>query len=936
MNKRIIAVLLSLAATFTGFNVFGDDGSANPGNVELKEISIEKKESKIDEATKKTLELLHSFGVFEKWTDENVESEKNVTRAEFAMMAYDLFNGNLTAGKCSFGDVSDSDKFYNAVSALSNNGIIDGDENNNFNPNEEITVGQASKIAVLMLGYRLQAEYEGGYYMGYIKLARDNDLYPGGASDSSMTYADVISLMFDITQTDICTVDISNRSISTRKNNTFLNEYYDIYKIDNGYCERNSYSGTLGKSACQDNTVVIDGIEYADNDNIATEYLGYNVSFYYHDDEYEKAIVYIKPYIKVTQTTISTSDIIDDSSLTTSCIPYETESKDKKFLLDEDVTVIFNGVETSSYTVELFKSADGSIVAVDNNSDNKIDTLIIKSYEYYIVDKVDVNNNMITDKFERIFDCAPDDDPEKITWRDADGQPVDIKDLYEWDTLAIERSVDGSYFKVTVLKKFVEGTINSVSGANNKTEVVIDDIKYAVSSKYYQGESNKFPAEVKVGSDVFAVLNLSNEIILLDASASEYKWGILMKVVQDEENEDTYIARLIAADGLKYEYRLSDKVIIDGKKFTHKNSSYDGIIAALQQGDVLTYLSDEEKDNNPGYITPSNFVYQLIRYEATSDGEIKSIDTASPDYGKPTEELIQLSPSKIDTKTSRGIRMGFKSNDNTFNKIIKASASTICFCVPSPLSYGDESAFVVTDYTYFKNDKSEVIIPYGVSFEDTMGIKAIVMIDSFRSSISSSSELLMFDEAEYMLTADDDPVVSIKAWYGNAQNTLLCNIDAYEKTTLNKGDLFRYSKDARGFVNELKKVFDLETETILDTEGVNISNSNAPLRYLYAGVYDKSDLGVLKMASVYENGKFSIVNPVNIEKNNLLELHTFNLYNAFRGVAVYNEEGKKITAGTIDDVKPYKKYKPNYSKVLLITMYQEARYLYIYNLENDD
>lgn len=937
MNKRIIAVLMSLTVSLAYIQTFAQENSSESGDITLKEISLEKKDIKIEDKTWEYLNILHSFGIYENMTAENIDSTAKVTRAEFAQMAYELFNGNLTPGKCGYNDVNDSDSYYEAVSALTQNGILQGDENNNFNPNDEITVGQASKIAIMMLGYRYHAEIEGGYYVGYNKIAQDNRLYPGGSSDRSMNYAEAILLMYNITETDIAFVDISNRNISADSGTTFMNEYFDIYKVDDAYCESNMYSGIVGKSACSDNCVVIDGGKYSDTSNIAAKYLGYRVSFYYRDNDDDEEIVYILPHKKVTEKYILSMAVIDDSNLTSSCIPYETEKNDKKLLLDEDVTVIYNGVETSGYTADLFRNVNGSFTAVDNDSDSKTDTLIIKSYEYYIFDKIDITNNIITDKFGRILDIAPDDDEEKIIWCDADGNQYNINDLIEWDALAVEKSTDESYYKITVLNKHIEGKLTNFSGSGKEKKAVINGNEYKISDHYYQSSDNKFPVQGNIGVNVFAVLDVNDEIILFDAANSgEYKWGILIKISPYEDTDDKYFAKVIASDGLQYTYELDKKVAIDGKKYSSKTATgYTAMISALQDGDVLSYLSQEEKAENPGYEIPADFVYQLIRYEISKDGKIKAIDTTAKNSDNPVQELTQLTASKINTRISRGVSMAYKSNDSTFNKIIKANASTMVFCVPSPISYSDESAYIVESYKYFQNDKSETMIPYGISFEDTMGIKAIVMIDSFKSNLSNS-DIVMYDEAEYVLSSDDEPVVSIKTWHGKTSETLLCGIEAYEEVSLNMGDLFKYQKDAKGIINKIEKVFDVKEEKVLDSGGTDISNPNASLRYLYADVYDKSDLGVMKMSSVYENGAFSVVNPVTISKNSLLELHTFGLYNAWKGIAVYNEDNKEIRTGTYDDIKTYKTFTSNCSKVLLITQYQEARYLYIYNLRKDD
>lgn len=71
---------------------------------------------------------------------------KSITRAEFAKIVYNVFNVEKSTESSNFSDVSNTSWYYEAVNALTQNGIIDGYDDNTFRPNESITRQEASKI----------------------------------------------------------------------------------------------------------------------------------------------------------------------------------------------------------------------------------------------------------------------------------------------------------------------------------------------------------------------------------------------------------------------------------------------------------------------------------------------------------------------------------------------------------------------------------------------------------------------------------------------------------------------------------------------------------------------------------------------------------------------------------------------------------------------
>ena len=112
--------------------------------------------------------MLVELGVIAGYPDGSFGPQKNITRAEFAKMAYTLkygsdSNGDLFAAQKSvFTDVEGNANVAWAkgyINYCANQKIVSGVGNNKFNPQGNITVAEATKMILVILG--CDAEKEG-------------------------------------------------------------------------------------------------------------------------------------------------------------------------------------------------------------------------------------------------------------------------------------------------------------------------------------------------------------------------------------------------------------------------------------------------------------------------------------------------------------------------------------------------------------------------------------------------------------------------------------------------------------------------------------------------------------------------------------------------------------------------------------------------------
>lgn len=124
---------------------------------------------------KEQLEILKKYGIMTGDPDGNLRLEDTLTRAEAAKMIIAAQNyvrdDESYFEKSEFPDVWETHWAKLHINMAKNMGIVEGDENGNFNPEKEITNEEVVHMLVNLLGYKAMADTTGGYPAGSISTA---------------------------------------------------------------------------------------------------------------------------------------------------------------------------------------------------------------------------------------------------------------------------------------------------------------------------------------------------------------------------------------------------------------------------------------------------------------------------------------------------------------------------------------------------------------------------------------------------------------------------------------------------------------------------------------------------------------------------------------------------------------------------------------------
>lgn len=174
------------------------------------------------------------------YEDGEIKPENNITRAEVATIFFRLLTDDARArfwsSENDYTDVATDSWYNNAVSTLSNMGIINGYDDGTFQPNASITRAEFTAIATRFFDYT--AEYDGAFndvasgswYADYVQAAVDMGLvdgYPDGGfhPNSYITRAEAVTIVNRV----LNRVPHEDYLLSTRVMNTWPDNVYGAW-----------------------------------------------------------------------------------------------------------------------------------------------------------------------------------------------------------------------------------------------------------------------------------------------------------------------------------------------------------------------------------------------------------------------------------------------------------------------------------------------------------------------------------------------------------------------------------------------------------------------------------------------------------------------------------------------------------------------------------
>lgn len=840
-------------------------------------------------------------------------SEKSTfSRYDFAKTLLNIVGvGSNTAADTvtKFSDVSESQS--GVVNAVTSIGLMNGCSDTTFEPDSTVTLNQAVKMILSVMGWSSVAEDDGGYPGGYRSTAAKLGLLRNvnGGGDDALTCDDFAAIIDNALDADVLSAKVyrhSTEEYERVRGESFLKTFYG-YERERGKIEGNSTTYLYKESDLNDGYVCIGGKIYKCDVDLEP-YLGYTVTYYYKrvtGSEYDE-IFYIGG-LEDENRVVNISTFDDDVSYQNNqytVTPADSRKKDN-YSLANDKDVIYNGKYLGSYqeAEETFVPEYGSVKLVD--SGNGFDTVVITDIKTMMVSSVDYNQEIIYgqngDKAIDLSDC------EEPVILDAEETPYKLKDITKGTVVSAIISKDGKNVKLYISNKTVAGPLCEIRKGNISKDLVIGDRFYGGNVRETYGTVNGYfdTDDLTIGTLGTFYLDYRGKVAAFEVGTSLDEVGYLV---------DAHLTDAGFASELEFKiYDSSDKIVYL-KAAEHINIDNVMIKKASEAINTLKKGTGE-------------VISQLVLYKTNVNGEVVSIDTAYNKQPGMAADYRTIAPPEGDDEDS--FRVTFSCilptiddsgtlvtsdrtvvcnpNSGTFeNKVLLKNNPTI-FIVPRNAKEGEDEMFIMSGSAWDIGDNnSSKIEAYNTNGESLLADYLVVYADP------GAYGTTWMDEYKYGLITDIKSV--LKDGVEVKEIVLEDGSSRYAENAsmlkgVSVGDYIKFTQDKRNFITRPSVIlFDADQRTVYG--GNPSAGWNDYYRMMYAGVYDKTG-STLKLVPSSNNppADFS-------EQNILLKSELIGCSGA--RLFVYDSDKKIVKAGAQKDILSYKDAADGCSNILVV------------------
>jgi hypothetical protein len=698
--------------------------------------------------------------------DENGEYrlDDTIIRSELTKMAVTAMGMEAVAqsskGNRDFDDVGIDHWANGYIHTAVNLGIVEGDGDGNFRPNEEITYREAVAVMVRAAGYEHAAQSRGGYPKGHIAVANENKMLKSveGTSEEPISRGNVAMLTNNTLETKKMEQTGFGSSPSYEvTDKTLLSDNLSTEKI-NGQIKAVGPVALSGNEPVNENQVKVDDEVY-DIAYPVSNLLGYNAVCYIQKNSLGEKELILALTSSSKNKTIKISD--DQFVKLTKKGSYDaveyyestSSSKTSTASIASDAQIIYNnrGAEFSLDLINLTGKA-AYMTMLDSNGDNVYDIVFVTEYSNIVLDYVSSGKAIGMDGTAIRFD--------DIKYKMYHGfNEIEPDELRKWDILSVSESLDKEYTEIYVTRNTVKGKVTSI----NEDGYVIDDTEYKAAKSLSD--------TITLGMDTEFCLDISGKIAAVKSVSNVSDAYAYLTNAYKNESGDNVIIKITDKTGEEMTLTLADRVKLNG--------------STVKADEVLSSLVKESK-----------VVKQLITYARNTSGKVTEINIANnkSESGAADTEHFTLN-LKLDNAlyTASTSKLGN----------IRITDKTIVFDV------SDESNIKVADKSVFDNNQTYSGYVYDMS--ESYSASVIVLVDTaFKPA--ADAQLAIVKSISSGTNKDDEKIDILTALTDGKE----VKLNAVDSETLVKdggkklaaGDVIRYKTDSAGEIAGISVVFD--------------------------------------------------------------------------------------------------------------------------------
>ena len=723
----------------------------------------------------KPIQILSALDIMNGDENGQYRPDDTIIRSEVTKMvihALGLEDAAKSAGGVTkFPDVK-ADHWANGyINLATSSGIIIGDDNGFFRPNDAITYAEAMTIMVRALGYEPIADQKGGFPSGYMSVATSNGLTKNveGSMHEPIKRGSVAFLTTNTLETNL----MEQTGFGSNINYEVVDKTLLVDKLkvtrDSGQITAIPSAGIEGDSSLAKGQIKIGDNVYETAYNM-NNLLGYNVEYYVKTDNIgTETVILALPEDEKNKTLNITGEMFNAITTKNSnkAIEYyksEDSSRVSYAELSPKATLIYNG-KYSEMSDELLNMKDksGKVTLLDTDRDGKYDIAFVTYYENMVVEEVTATGKIV-DKYG-LPTLKLD---ENVDYRIRRGlEEIEVTDLQEYDVLSIAASKDKEVYDIIVTNKTVEGKVTG----NNDKGIFINNELYKIAANYTQ--------DINIGVEGTFYLDVEGKIAALDTTSQlSTNYAYLIRAFVSTDADDIVKFKVFTKSGEETVLETTEKIRFNGKGGQNALTVFE----TLKGGQASV---------------PA----QLITYTLNSDGKISSLNTAldNTSTGAVNENKF--------TKNAVLQDAVFNAKLNTLGNI-KLDSNTIIFDIPDG---SDE--YEIASLDMFEDEQKYNAIVYDKT--EDFAAKAIIVTNSHFQANADSS-IAVVKEVSVGTNDEDETTEVLTAFIDGEEKDLFAESEGILEKAGDKklaaGDIIQYKTNTKNEIVSVRVLFDIETK----------------------------------------------------------------------------------------------------------------------------
>lgn len=816
-----------------------------------------------DTAYEEAAELLGALGIMVGDVDGQFRPDDTIIRSEFAKIAVHALGLEDVAETSNestvFPDVVEGHWATGYINVAANQGIIVGDDVGTFRPDDVISYAEAVTILVRVLGHEPSALTKGSYPTGYLVVGNDIGITKGVSASANA----------EISRGAVARMTYNALTIKMMERTGFGSDI--SYEIVDKTLLSDKLNVKKATGLIQANGFTsLSGSSALKKDEVNIDGETYKIGETNADNMLGQYVIFY--YQEDDLSSDKTLLVLRTNTAKTSILTIPAENIVSVTTGSGSQTVVKYWVDKENDTDTTEDILSGSAKLLFNGKAESFDTSKLTPASGSLV--------LIDNDGDDLYDLAQVTSYENYVVEDVSTASYAIYDKYGKSTLTLDPNNKNIHFELQdiqgneqTLSDLKEWDVLAVAKSTDGKLLNLTVIRESVEGRITGKNSTKFFIEgagYEVAANYTATINLNDQgIFYLDIDGriaavdttkkASNNYAYLISAKSATGFDDVLNIKLFNANGETVTLETLEKISFNGTS----NQTAATVLSALKNGG-------------------SDVVQQLITFETNADNKIRAITLATDKSS--TGEIVKNSF----TLNAVSDNVLYKSASSKLGNIIVGD-DTVIFNIPAGKT--SASDFSMGNKNTFVNNNRYNIRVYDLKEDYTAGV---IIVTNATGNPEESSSIAVVNLIAQTLDENDQQTEMLEFYQDGKLQSLLAtdstvlvkNNSQGKSVSLEQGDIIQYRLNAEGKIDNVSVLFNINDKTI---------ESKQELSDRLTTIYGK----VTK--------KFS--NSINVTINDTAE-ENYNIENA----TVYNydstKNSNKISVATPGDVQRYESGNP--------------------------